>query len=165
MSETKTAWVGRWMASNRGKSYAQGEKMTHAVWSHVFDYVDSQGLDPALVDPSLTYSEIMGELGKHSFAREWTRADSDNINDPVYLEFLNSSKVDTSPDSPDTMNARRVRAVCPVCGQLGSGPYVKRTSNGRGRIYRKYLYFAHRTADGIKWCYVGSTATKLAQNE
>ena len=47
------------------------------------------------------------------------------------------------------------RKRCPVCGNLGSGPYRKKI---RGR---EYLYFAHsfknpETGEHYqKWCYIG----------
>ena len=161
MSDSKTIWVSHWLELNHGHDYANGERLTYVAFSHVFDLCAREGLDPALVDASLTYSEIMAELGKYSMKSDITPSDDLASSDPDFQTWLNSEREDTSPVREDNYKAARVRGICPVCGQPGSGPYVKRTSNGRGRIYKKYMYFAHRTKTGVKWCYVGTTEIKL----
>jgi len=56
------------------------------------------------------------------------------------------------------MGERVSLRVCPKCGNKGYGPYEKtirkRLKDGTVREY-KYLYFAHKTDKGMKWCYIG----------
>jgi len=58
---------------------------------------------------------------------------------------------------------RRRRRICPVCGDYGSGPYLKTVWAVKSDGYRgpkvRHLYFAHRVKglDGkwrVKWCYI-----------
>lgn len=129
--------------------------MTVLTWGHVYDLCLGKRVDPAYVDPSLTYGEILDELGKNGLGPEGPSCWEANGSDPAYLEHLqNGGREDDCPER-EVHERERVRPICPRCGKPGSGIYVKTTGNARGGVYRKYRYFAHREGKRTRWCYLG----------
>lgn len=55
--------------------------------------------------------------------------------------------------------------ICPVCGELATGPYKRYVLNSLKRRYEPYYYMAHRIKKGdkttIKWCYVKRPSVTL----
>jgi hypothetical protein len=60
------------------------------------------------------------------------------------------------------MGRKRMNLRCPVCSELGAGPYKRWVKNSQKVRYEPYFYFKHiveeRKGDQIikkvKWCYL-----------